>query len=226
MYRFSGLILSVLSVLFFIACGDDDSDSTSSSSSASTNGSIATTVTAARTLISNGTTTLNHRVTGLVIGLGGSRGKAFYLYDGTYALQFYPTEAMTPPVAVGQNVSVTLTAGQVFESAILVIGVKDWVVNSTGNAVAYSGSPAISIANQGMMITRTLAVGTEPISAHRSNDWRIELEETYFRNNTGDHSGTAQGITLEAGKTYTISGVVDAYGDKKAVAIFQASLVN
>nr|HPN82603.1 hypothetical protein [Spirochaetota bacterium] len=156
MYRFSIIILSVLSVLSFIACGDDDDGSTSSSSSASTNGSIVTTVTAARTLISTGTTTLNHRVTGLVIGLGGSKSRAFYLYDGALALQIAPTEAMDPPVAVGQNVSVTLIAGQVFESAIQVIGVKDWVVNSTGNAIDFSGSPTISIENQGKMITRTL----------------------------------------------------------------------
>ena len=222
----SFVILFALSfVISFVACSDDDSGGTAgSSSSASTNGSTVSTITAVRTLIDGGTTTFNHKVTGTVIGLGVQKGYAFYVYDGSHALQFYPSVAMHPAVAIGQNVTVTVTAGQELEGAFQVIGVKDWIVNSTGNAVDYTGSPEISIANQGKVITTTLTVGTAPISAHKSNDWRELINGTYYRGNTGNHSGTAQGTTLEANKTYTIRGVVDVFGNTRAVAIFSATL--
>lgn len=219
------LLFTLCLVFSFVACSDDDSSGTAgSSSSASTNGSTASTITAVRTLIAGGTTTFNHRITGTVIGLGVMKGYAFYVYDGTHALQFYPSVAMNPAVAIGQSISVTVTAGQILEGAFQVIGVKDWIINSTGNTVDYTGSPEISIANQGKVITTTLTVGTAPISAHKSNDWREMINGTYYRGNTGNHSGTAQGTTLEANKTYTIRGVVDVYGNTKAVAIFSATL--
>lgn len=218
MSRFIIMLLSLCMMVSFIACGDDDNGGSANSTIPSTVSTIST----VRSLIKGGQTAFNHKVEGLVIGLGGYKKKVFYLYDGTYALQFYPGKPMDPPAAVGQKVSLTIIAGQVFESAIQVIGVTNWVVKSTGNSVDYTGSPEISIENQGKMITKTLTIGLDPLKKHKSNDWRVELEDTYFRNNTGDHSGTPTGTTLLANTEYTIHGVVDAYGDKKAVAIFKA----